>query len=233
MAHIIVISGLSGSGKTTLTSFLQSAGMLRVPSASTLRRERYEFPDVSPNKEAALQKQRYYFELDKKASQITLEIYKSGRTAVCDRDFLSALAHNYAMHNIAPQTSVYPWLVENYTKAINNDELAIPDFHIFLDVPLEERKKRAANETNRERDNCFFNPIFCSHYINFYKGALKCMPSLWLSEVSNDFSLNSLNLTNSSCDKNKIKFSLINYINGTLNGRNMELCKINASYYSR
>mgnify|MGYP002861128425 CR=1 FL=1 len=227
MAYIIVVSGLSGSGKTTLTTSLLGSGILRVPSASTLRRERYEFPDVSSTREAALLKQNYYFELDKKASQIAVEIHKNGRTAICDRDFLSALAHNYALHHTKPETSVYPWLVENYTKALENDELVMPDFHIFLDIPLEERKNRAIKEVDRERDSCFFDSDFCENYMNFYKGALKCMPSLWLSTVPKNFSLNSLNLESLPDHKKQSKKALVHYIKSTLNERNIEFSKVN------
>lgn len=233
MAAIVVVSGLSGSGKTTLTSSILDDEVICVPSASTLRRERYEFPDVSSSKKDALEKQRYYFELDKKVARIALEIYKTGRTAICDRDFLSALAHNYAIHRTKPEISVYPWLVKNYTDALRKDEFIIPDFHVFLDIPLTERKNRASKETNRERDSCFFDSDFCEHYTGFYKGALKCMPSLWLSSVPNNFSINSLNLEKLPHNKTQSKLYLIKYLESTLNGKNMEFGKINTANYSR
>lgn len=137
MACVIVVSGLSGSGKTTLISSLIGDGTIGVPSASMLRRERYEYPDISPSKQDTLEKQRYYFNLDKKVSKIASEIYKSGRIAICDRDFLSAVAHNYAIHHTKNEISIYPWIVKNYVDALRNDELIVPDFHVFLDVPIE------------------------------------------------------------------------------------------------
>ena len=234
MPYIIVVSGLSASGKTTLTEALSGSGICHVPSASTMRRERYEFADVSSSKEDSLRKQEYYFELDKKANGIARELNKCGRTAVCDRDYLSALAHNYAIHKTNPEVSVYPWMVERYTKALKDGELVVPDFHVFLDVPLEERRERAIKETGRDRDSCFFDPEFCRHYLDFYRGALKCMPSMWISEAPKDFSPESLGLENLQNDKDKSKMSLIKYLERSLNEQqHMEFGKTNTESRGR
>ena len=219
MAYIVVISGLSGAGKTTLTNALLEKGRELVPSTSTMRRNRNEFPDISSSREDTLKKQTYYLELDKIASKIAFNIYNHGRTAICDRDFLSALAHNYAIDKTDPSVSVYSWMVQHYVQALQKDDLIVPDYHIFLDIPLTERKKHAEHEKNRERDNCFFDQEFCAHYINFFRGALRCMPSLWLASVPDNFSLSSLNIDNATQDRNQSKSLLIQYLTGTTDDR--------------
>lgn len=233
MAYIVVISGLSGAGKTTLAQSLSGQDRVFVPSTSTMRRNRNEFPDISSSREDTLKKQQYYLELDKTASKIALNISNCGKTAICDRDFLSAIAHNYAVSKTNPNISIYPWIIQQYTQALQTGDLTIPDYHVFLDIPLEKRKEHAMHEMNRERDKCFFKPDFTHHYVSFYKGALSCLPSLWLSEIPKDFTFDSLNIKNVHQDKEQSKLFLIKYLIGTTSGRHFEFCKFNQGNDSR
>lgn len=126
-----------------------------VPSSSSLRDKNKNFQDISDSLEDNIVKQKYYFELDKRVSSIAQNAKNEGKLVFCDRDFLSALAHNYAVHQQFPETSVYPWMIKAYSKALQHKELIIPDLHIFLDVSLNERIRRKQSDPERIRDNCF------------------------------------------------------------------------------
>ena len=105
---IITISGLSACGKTTLLRKLRDRyGAFLVPSSSSLRDKNKNFQDISDSLEDNIVKQKYYFELDKRVSSIAQNAKNEGKLVFCDRDFLSALAHNYAVHQQFPETSVY------------------------------------------------------------------------------------------------------------------------------
>lgn len=108
---IITVSGLSACGKTTLLRKLRDRyGAFLVPSSSSLRDKNKNFQDVSDSLEDNIVKQKYYFELDKRVSSIAQNAKNEGKLVFCDRDFLSALAHNYAVHQQFPETSVYPFI---------------------------------------------------------------------------------------------------------------------------
>lgn len=184
---IIVISGLSACGKTTLLNDLRLRyGAFLAPSSSSLRDKSRNFNDISPTLEENIEKQRYYFELDKKVSSIAQNARNDGKLVMGDRDFLSALAHNYAVHQKCPQKSVYPWMVNAYSQALTKQELVIPDLHIFLDVSIEERLRRKNNDPERFRDDCFFESIFSRNMRNFYQKALQTIPSKWIDYNSKD-----------------------------------------------
>ncbi|MBP3545508.1 MAG: deoxynucleoside kinase [Alphaproteobacteria bacterium] len=215
---IITISGLSACGKTTLLNMLREKyGVFVAPSASSLRDKSKTFNDISATLEENIEKQKYYFELDKKVSAIAKHAKEEGRIVLCDRDFLSALSHNYAVHQQSPDTSVYPWMVQAYTNAIKEGELIIPDKHIFLDVSIEERKRRKSSEPSRFRDNCFFEETFSGNMRDFYHGALQNIPSLWvkydtMEEIDKIFEA----VEQSKEENNASGHNLVNFLKGTI-----------------
>lgn len=177
----IVISGLSACGKTSFINKIKERQDARlVPSSSSLRDKTKKFDDISESYEATLKKQKYYFELDKSVSKIAANMKSQGGVVLGDRDFMSALSHNYAVNKKDPKISVYDWMAKSYAKALKSGELMTPDLHIFLDVPTNERKRRAEGEPSRFRDDCFFDEKFSSDMREFYQKALEFVPSKWI-----------------------------------------------------
>lgn len=223
---IITISGLSACGKTTLLNMLREKyGVFVAPSASSLRDKSKTFNDISATMEENIEKQKYYFELDKKVSAIASNAKNEGRIVLCDRDFLSALSHNYAVHQQSPETSVYPWMIQAYTDAIQSGELVIPDKHIFLDVSIEERKRRKSSEPSRFRDNCFFEETFSGNMQQLYRGALQSIPSLWVKYDSMEEIDKIFEVIEQNPEGNGVSgHDLINFLKGTLDDTRANPC---------
>ena len=221
---IITISGLSACGKTTLLGKLRDRyGAFLVPSSSSLRDKNKNFQDISDSLEDNIVKQKYYFELDKRVSSIAQNAKNEGKLVFCDRDFLSALAHNYAVHQQFPETSVYPWMIKAYSKALQHKELIIPDLHIFLDVSLNERIRRKQSDPERIRDNCFFDPIFSRNMETFYKGALQTIPSLWVDFNMDTTTEHIFSAVEKIQEQKTIKVeNLINFIKDTMHDRRID-----------
>jgi len=181
MGKLIVISGQSASGKTTLINRMKEEYSVAVtPRSTTFGDPAITFPEISPSLRETYQKQNYYFSLDCQASETAQTNREAHGLVFSDRDFMSALAHNYAIHRMRPEISVYPWMVHKYTQALKSGKLKQPDLHVFLDVSPEERKRRCQFDIDRKRDDCFFDPVFSSHIQSFYKRTLASSNSLWL-----------------------------------------------------
>ena len=91
----------------------------------------------------------------------------------------------YAERWLTPELDVYPWLVETYCEMLERGDLAPADFYIYLDPPIDERRRRRASDANRRRNDMFFTQPFPTRMRRFYwilmhpDSQRAALPALW------------------------------------------------------
>jgi deoxyadenosine/deoxycytidine kinase len=183
----IVFCGLPASGKTTIINRLKELfkDLIIVPEHNEWVNG--NFPPKPTNIEEKIKKQEFFLDLDIKRYEWAKERLDN-KLVVSDTDFLSPISHNYAERALIPDLNIYNWIVENYTKALNNGLLGLPDLYIYLDSKPENRllkREQSLNETGRKRNDIFFTEPFPTLMRDFYYRSMsplseeKCLPSFW------------------------------------------------------
>ncbi len=166
----LVISGLSAAGKTTLVQALgRLDSVLVVPEHVDWIGGSKNFPRFPENIQQKKDKQRFFMDLDRQRFQWVQDHLTQADIIVTDTDFTSPLAHNYAERWLYPELDVYNWLVDEYGAMLRKGEVGLADAYIYLDVPLEDRKKRRRKDwPARRRNDLFFKEPFPDQMRYFY-----------------------------------------------------------------
>lgn len=187
MGKLIVISGLPACGKSTLIRKLkENYNVITVPEHNEWVKGK--FPKVPENIEEKIEKQKFFLNLDIARYNWAMENKEKADIIISDTDFTSPLAHNYAERWLLPNFNIYNWMVEEYIQQLNNQQLGLADYYIYLDVSFENRLARRQSDlenTGRKRNDMFFTNPFPQdmrqfHYIMINnESPRKCLPSTW------------------------------------------------------
>jgi hypothetical protein len=166
--NLTVLSGLPASGKTTLVRFLGAQPKsVTVPEHCEWSNSRLLIPPQPKTLTEKKNKQLFFFQIDLKRAAWARS-QAGAHHIICDSDFFTPLAHNYAERKLFPDLDVYPWLVDLYLEALSHGKLCIADLYIFLDPPSNLRAERRAADVTRKRNDVFFQPDFASSMRDFY-----------------------------------------------------------------
>jgi thymidylate kinase len=168
--NVITFYGLSAAGKSTLVKKLNSIlHTEQAPKQKELRRKKYS--DEFIDNETQIKKQLYFLDLDEQISARIKEISLTNSYVFCDRDFFSALAHNYAEMHLRKDPWVYKLLVQEYCEKLGVS-LFLSNAYFFLNVNSEERFERSLKDVNRKRAPLFFDDLYSYKSYLFYQNLL-------------------------------------------------------------
>jgi thymidylate kinase len=165
---VIVLSGLSASGKTTLTKLISNKLDLYyieehkewINKADIIKKPL----TVQQNKD----KQLYFLDIFKRRQKHVKNLIDKGINVICDSDFISSLAFNYAFKFINPELDVYEYITNGYIESLKNNAIELADAYIFLDCTNETRNIR------RNRNDLFFTDNFSKLERDFFINIFNC-----------------------------------------------------------
>ncbi|HEX2786408.1 MAG TPA: hypothetical protein VHP32_00750 [Ignavibacteria bacterium] len=223
---VIVLSGLSASGKTTLAKLLSNELGLHYVEEHKEWINKVGVIKKPLTLQQNQEKQLFFLEIFSHRQGHVNNLVNKGINVICDSDFTSSLAFNYAFKFVNPELNVYEYIKNKYIESLEKNFIELADAYIFLDCTDETRNTRRSNDNLRTRNDLFFTDDFSSHERDFFVNIFGCsVNDNIVNSICHNY--NSFNDNNSEIFRKYIDTLLQNNFNNNLNKFISKIKKIN------